>query len=114
MAAARTPHVGDIGVLITLQVVDPNGQIIDLSAATGIHMDFLLPDQSLLRKTAVLVDEGTGAGKTGKVRYTTIAGFLSLAGEWYAQPYVESMGKWHADAFKFKVKPNLDTTEIVI
>ena len=71
--------VGDIGTVISLDLG------VDVSAATKAQLKIVKPDGVQLTKTA------TASGTA--LLYATIAGDLSLAGEYNVQGYVE-IGGW--------------------
>lgn len=95
-------HVGDVGTVFEATVKDEASVIVDISSATVRRLKFRTPDGRLLTKDAVLVNTGTD----GKMKYTSVAGDLDVAGLWRVQGYVEiGTGKWHTDVHEFDVHP---------
>jgi hypothetical protein len=97
-------HVGDTGTVFESTVKDQDNVVVPLGTATTLQMTLTPPAGAALTKTASLVTDGSD----GKVRYTTIAGDLSLAGVWSRQVYVVTpAGAWHGDVSMFSVEENL-------
>jgi hypothetical protein len=106
---ASSPHVGDVGTVIEVQVVstDPDTGVtapVDLSAATGLQLVFLKPDQTRVAQTATL----WGTGTDGKIKYVTVPGDLDQSGTWKVQAVVAVGGSvYHTDIAPLKVLPSL-------
>lgn len=101
--AAGEIHVGDVGTVLEYTVTEGTSAV-DVSSASVKQVILKKPSGASLTKTA----EFSGSGTDGKVRYVTVAGDLSEAGQWYAQVYLElPAGKWHSDAGAFTVHGNL-------
>lgn len=100
-------HKADIGTALVVAMVDETGAAIDVSTATTKQIWLgkpNSPDATVLTKTAV--NDTTGAD--GKIKYVTVSGDLSNAGEWSIQGYVVVAGKeWHSVVSKFQVAQNL-------
>lgn len=97
-------HVGDVGTVFEATVLDEDGAVVDISAATLRQLLFRKADQTVVTQTAVL----SGAGTDGKMRYVTVVDDLDVSGLWTVQGYVEmSAGKWHSDLRTFQVYRNL-------
>jgi hypothetical protein len=98
-------HVGDVGTVFRVTVVDEDGVVIDISSATVLQIWFEDPTGSVSVQTAALTNSGTD----GKMQYMTAsASDLATDGPWRLQGYVELGGaKIHTDIHKFKVKANL-------
>lgn len=71
----------DVAVVLIVQIVDPAGAVIDVSAATNMVIKLGLPDGATKDLTAVLHTNGTD----GKIKYTTIAGDLAQVGAYRIQ-----------------------------
>lgn len=96
-------HVEDIGTIIELTVKE-GAAIVDTSTTTTKQIVLMKPDGSTLTKTAAFVTDGTD----GKIKYTTIAGDLSVAGDWQVQGLLTyGTGTWHTSTESFQVHPNL-------
>jgi len=98
-------RAGDIGTVFIVQIVDcESGLPIDLSLATTMTIKFLLPDKTVIERTAVFTTDGTD----GRIQYVTIAGDLSLAGLWKIQAYaVDSGFTNNSEIEEFRVYSNL-------
>lgn len=100
--AKNEVHKGDVGTVFEFTVKD-GSVVVDLSSAT-IAVYFRKPDGAVLTKTGVLLNDGTD----GKMKYTTIAGDLSDAGDWSVQAGITiSGGTWKTDIQHFRVFDNL-------
>lgn len=99
-------RVGDIGTIFRVTIIDcDTGLPIDVSAATTLTIKFLLPDLSVLEKSAVF----TTAGVDGKIQYVTIDGDLSQPGRWKIQGFVVDSGySNHSVVEEFNVLSNLN------
>lgn len=89
-----------IDIIIT---VEEDGVVVDLSAEDVKQLKFRYPDGSGVAKTAAFVTDGTD----GKLKFTTTAGFLTPAGRWGVQGYLEftaSGQKWHTQIGVFFVR----------
>ncbi len=101
--AANEIHVGDVGTAFERTITE-GATAVNISSATLMQLVFRKPDGTTMTKTAVWTTTGTD----GKLRYVTIAGDLSVAGQWGLQAYVEmNGGKWHTDIDYFTVYQNL-------
>jgi len=102
-----TVHVGDIGTVIRLTILDQDGNALDISLATTLQIAFKKPNGTTVQKTAVLV----GTGTDGKVYYQFVTGDLDVAGAWIAQAKVVLPGgTWYTTEALFNVSPKLFTT----
>lgn len=100
------PHVADVGTALVGIIVDQCGDVVDVSAATGITVFLKRPGSNgtVLTKTGVLDTTGTD----GKIRYNTIAGDFSVAGIYRVQFRVTISGAtWSSRENEFYVKGNL-------
>lgn len=104
-------HQNDIGVMFKLTVKDQDGSVVVLGDSHSITVTFLRPDKTVSSKTALLFSDGTD----GVVKYTTVSGDLNQAGRWQLQAIVSQtddedavISRFHSDAVKFKVLPNLE------
>jgi hypothetical protein len=97
-------HLNDIGTLFIATVKDEAGVAVDISTATVKRILFHPPDGALVTKAGAF----STTGVDGKLQYMTVAGDLSLVGNWSYQVYVEMpAGKWHSDVATFRVYENL-------
>lgn len=97
-------HLGDVGTVIELTVIDQDGAVVDISAASVLQIIFGKPDRSAVAKTAVLTNTGTD----GKMHYVTVAEDLDQVGLWRAQGKVTNgSGSWKSDEVTFSVARNL-------
>lgn len=74
-------QVGDVGVKIIVQVLDQEGEIIDIGGATGLKIKLQKPDGTSADKTAVLLSDGSD----GKMYYASVSGDLDQAGLFLVQ-----------------------------
>lgn len=97
-------HVGDIGTVFELELVDQDRQVVDISAADIMEIILQDPDGVAVTKTA----ERTTTGLDGKFRYVTLAGDLDKFGVWYWQGHVViGTSEFKTNILRFKVEPNL-------
>lgn len=103
----RDPHVGDVGTALVLLIVDQCGDVVDVSAATAITVFIKRPGSNgaTLTKTGVLDTDGTD----GKIRYVTVAGDFTVAGNYKIQGRVTipTGGPWSSVPAEFYVQGNL-------
>jgi hypothetical protein len=101
----ETIHVGVIGLVIELEVLDENGDPKDLSSASVLEIKLRAPGGSTTTYTAVLSGDGTD----GKMRYVTAsADDLDTVGQWTKQGYIEvGSFKGHTSRCTFQVYPTL-------
>jgi hypothetical protein len=101
--AADEIHVDDVGTSFRFTLYDGN-DIVDLSSATDISINFCKADKTTLTKDGLLYTDGTDG-----VLYCTMAsGNLDVAGKWSAQiSVVFDNGSWNSDITKFDVHDNL-------
>ena len=76
---------GDIGTEIRLTVVDQDGTVVNLAAATKLEIHAEAPSGATKEWTATLY----GTGTDGKIKYVTVAGAIDEVGVWDLQVYVE-------------------------
>lgn len=101
--AANEIHVGDVGTTIVVTVKD-GSSVVDMSGATGKFLYLKPTNGTLLTKTASFYTDGSD----GKIKYTTIAGDMSIPGPWELQAYVQfGSNSWKSDVKKFTVYPNI-------
>lgn len=97
-------HVGDVGTVFEVSVVDEDCLPVDLSSSTVLSLRLKAGKAVTIERDAIVVNDGTD----GKIKYTTVAGDLSAAGIWKIQAYVETPeGKWSTDIGSFEVHTNL-------
>lgn len=104
---AATLRVASVGVDIIVPLTDDNGNAIDLALATVMTLYLQPPNSSSSSaKTATKV----GSGKDGKIHYLTIAGDLTVAGDWKIQArvqYTSPTRDWWSDIYPLQVAANL-------
>ena len=81
-------HVGDIGTIIRLTIVDEDGDAVDVSGATTKQIVIGKPDGTVLTKAASFTDDGAD----GQIEYATVEGDLDIPGQWRAQGAVAITG----------------------
>ena len=91
----------NIGTIFEATVTDENGNVIDISAATVLKLNFKSPSGVFVSRTAILSSGGTN----GKMRYTSLAGDIGETGTWTIQGYVEQGAgtKFHTSYGSFDV-----------
>lgn len=96
-------HVLDIGTEFRIPITD-DGEVVDISTATGLTIIFKKPDGTLLSVTADLYTDGTD----GIMYYRAVDGDLDQAGIWKIQAFVEiSGGSYYSSIGSFKAVCNL-------
>ena len=101
--AANEIHVGDIGTVFEVTLMD-GSSVVDLSSATTKELVFRKPDGVKLTKTAAFKTDGTD----GIITYTSVTDDLDTAGTWRLQAHVViGGGTWRSDIGDFKVHENL-------
>lgn len=98
-------QVGDVGVQLIVQVLDQDGNVVNIATAITLSIVIGYPDQSAVTKTAALLNSGAD----GKMVYTTVADDLSQSGEYFIQGIVTmpSATPKHTRQGTFLVYPNL-------
>jgi len=97
-------HCNDIGTIFRCTIYDENGDIVDISTASGIYIIFKLPNFTSTIKTASFYTDGTD----GVLQYIAESGDISLSGQWSMQAkIVMPSGTWFSDITKFTVCENL-------
>jgi hypothetical protein len=97
-------HVGDVGTVYKITVVDSAGVAVDVSGATTKNLLFHKPDHVTLTKTAQFFTTGVD----GIIYYTFVAGDLDMPGKWALQFYfVNSAGAWYSNIVYFQVYENV-------
>lgn len=98
---ATVIHLGDVGTVFELTIVENDGATaVDVSSATVKKIYFM--DAAGTKKSATAVF--TTDGSDGKIRYTSVAGFINSTGMWSMQGYVEiGTAKYYSEKTSFKV-----------
>lgn len=97
-------HVNDTGTVFRATIRNEKGEIVNLSEATVLKMEFRKPNNLKVVKNANLSTDGSD----GKIEYITQPDDLDKAGQWTVQGYVEvAGGSWHSDKYTFQVLSNL-------
>lgn len=96
-------HLGDIGTMLQINLVNESGLPLDVAAAT-VTILFQPPStETRERDGAFLTD-----GHDGRVYYETIKDDLDVLGWWKMQALVEAdPDVWHSEIVQFRVFPNL-------
>jgi len=107
MSHEATHQVGNVGSVFVFEILDQVNAVVDISTATTLDCRFRSsPDAATFTRTGVLHTDGTD----GKIRYVSIAGDLTPAGEcWQRQAFVvvPGLGEFSSFVRSFVVKPNL-------
>ena len=82
-------HENDIGAIIEVTVVEPDGDAKDISSASTKQLKFTKPNGVVMTKDAAFSTDGSD----GKIRYTTVEGDLTPYGLWSCRAYLV-MGGW--------------------
>lgn len=94
----------DEGTEFRIEVLDHNGNVLDISNQSSLSVTFKKPSGTTVEKTASLVNDGTD----GLIQYTTEEDDLDEVGTWKIQAKVGSVnGSWHTTLKSFKVHRNL-------
>jgi hypothetical protein len=99
-------HVGDIGTVLRVKIVDEDGSGVDVSAATTKTLKLLKADGSCVEKDAEFTTDGTDS----YIEYVTIAGDIleGHKGGWKIQGFVITpIFSAHSSIDKFNVYENL-------
>lgn len=101
--SAATIHVGDIGTVIRLTIVDQDNRAVSLVGYTQLKLDIKKPG-GVMTKTLVFVNAGTD----GKVQYVSVAGDFDVPGTYTFQAFVElPSGQWSSTKDTKQVEANL-------
>lgn len=105
MACIQEIHVGDIGTIFEITIVDCDSPV-NITAATEKTIIFSKPDGTIVEKAASFSTDGAD----GKIRYYTIANDLDTDGKWKIQArIVLPSGQWSSNTSTFKVFKNLQS-----
>lgn len=101
MTTSTVIHLGDVGTVFELTIVENDGTTpINVAAATVKKIYFM--DAAGAKKNAAA--SFTTDGKDGKIKYTSAAGFIDTTGMWSMQGYVEiGTAKYYSEKTGFKV-----------
>lgn len=91
----------DFGIAIDLQVINQDCVAVDLTSATTVQMEFVLPDGTVSLKTAAVI----GLPTEGRIRYVVEEDFLVQIGTWSVRGRVsEGTSKvYRTEKLKFAV-----------
>lgn len=116
MAADEEIHVGDIGTIFELTLVD-GSEPLNLTDVETTEFVFKPPNGDAFVRTALVVNP---PGTNGKLLYVTVEGDLgsgpfdsAAAGKWFVQARVvfpeaaDQPGEWRSGRVPFPVHPNL-------
>ena len=109
--AANEIHVDDVGTVLEITLKDEGSspEIVDVSTASTKEILLLMPNGTLLTKTA----DFTTDGSDGKIEYTTVKGDLAISGVWKVQAHVilgtasPINSEWRSDIGEFNCYENL-------
>lgn len=100
MALTLTPHVGDVGMVLRVLVIDENGVALNISSATTREILLGKPDDTVTTNVATFTTDGTD----GLIQLTTTASTFDQTGEWEIQGHIIAPGvDWHTAAATFAV-----------
>ena len=103
MTVDYKPHVDDVGTVLRVQVLDQDGQAVDITSATGLVLTLQRPDGTKVTKTPT-----KEVGTQGWLTYTVVAEDLDQAGWWKLQTVVTfTSAVYHSSIESFQVYPNL-------
>ncbi len=96
-------HVGDVGSVFQLTIVDQDGVAVDVSCQTRMEILFKGPGIELT-KTAVFQSDGID----GVIKYLGVSGDILAFGKWAMQGHVIlPAGEWYTTAVAFDVLDNI-------
>ena len=98
-------HVGDIGTIFEVEIVDCDATVISVQSATVKQIIFRKPDGTTVVKSAVFTTDGAD----GLIQYTIVADDLDMSGtNWHIQGFVVlPSGEWYSNYGQFTVWDNL-------
>jgi hypothetical protein len=97
-------HVGDIGTIIELTVLDQDEIVFPLNTATTLEIIIKSPGGVTTTKTATLSTDGLD----GKMRCSLSSTDIDSAGNWKFQARVTTpLGTWRTNQFSKAVQGNL-------
>jgi hypothetical protein len=98
-------HKDDIGTRFLLTVKD-GSDLVNISGATALQVDFRKPNDSIINRVGLRLDDGSSV--SGVMYYDVVAGDLDEAGMYKVQGKVFlPSGTFHTDIHTFKVHCNL-------
>ena len=94
-------HLGDVGTIFELTIVEKDG-VTPVNVSTASVKKIYFMDPAGVKKNATA--SFTTNGSDGKIRYTSVAGFINSLGMWSMQGYVEiGSAKYYSEKTGFKV-----------
>ena len=98
-------HQDDIGTRFLLTVKDGN-DLVDISSATALEVDFRKPSDVVINRSANKFNDGSAV--SGVMYYDTVAGDIDEVGNYKLQGVVSlPSGIYHTDIHTFKAHCNL-------
>jgi hypothetical protein len=98
-------HQNDIGTRFLFTVKD-GSDLVNISGATALEVDFRKPSDSVVTRSASRFDDGSAI--SGVMYYDVVAGDLNEVGKYKLQGKVYlSGGVFHTDIHTFQVHCNL-------
>lgn len=100
-------HVGDIGTVFRLTIVENDGKtIVPLSNVTDKKILLKKPNGTKIEKNAEFFTDG----EDGIIQYTSVEGDIDTAGVWFIQGWVSfSPHEFSSEKTKFRVFETLKT-----
>lgn len=96
-------HVGDVGLVLKGTVKDENDTVVDISGAITKQIKIQNPSGTTTAKDGAFPAGETGV--EGNLQYVTVAGDLSVRGDWRAQIYVVTASRtFHTSIHDFEVE----------
>jgi len=97
-------HLNDSGITFKITIKDEDSNVIDVSNATSLFINFKKPDGTILSKPAILFTDGTD----GIIYYITNPTDLNLSGLWSLQAnVVTSTSNLKTNIYDFRVERNV-------
>lgn len=94
-------HQFDVGTKFMLEILDQEGEPVDLTTATSVTLKFKKPDYTTFIVSGFIED-------INKVNYFSQFNDLDLVGDWKVQAQVVLPGKsWNSTIAEFEVHKNL-------
>lgn len=100
---ATNIHVGDIGTVIRLTIVDQDGRPVSVVGYEQLKLDIKKPGSTITRTLSLV-----NTGSDGKVQYTAVSGDFDVPGTYTFQAFVDlPSGQWSSDKVVKQVESNL-------
>jgi len=98
-------HIGDIGTGFELEIVTPKGEIVNVSEAVSLTINFMRPNKTKVAKTASLSTDGSD----GKIQYISQKDDIDAIGLWSMMGFVkfDESNMFYSRKTDFVVYPNI-------